>query len=786
MKPRVLQILVLGIFMIGALSYGTPPLAGQGVRNITVTIDSKLDACCAAVEQNFQTAFDDFNSTWTLLDAIGSKIENIQCYINTDTVASKLELCCSAIDENFQTIVQDFSSTWTLLNSVPPVIVAAIENCCPTIIAKVDVCEYTAASKIDIVDQDLTQFNYCAPIGITGPTTITNAGSYCLSNDINGSISLQTTTTGVVINMNGHIINAATEQYAIQLLGQSDVSVYNGRIVGNIGVFATACENIKLNNVFFACAGTALELQNSTNIAVQSCKLVSNSNGSRGVHAAGCSVVSFFDIYSNTNLVGFLFESTNDVQADTVQIVTTGNACTGIYADSCNRVTFKNLTSTVQTNVVMNGCSTIIVAGAEITGNSGVTSTNCSIVTIDRASFESCISGISGDTGSSFKITRSEFNNNDLAISLRNFDPYVEISECTFAKCANGTSGNPDLYVMYFENCNNALITDCQLKQSGSNLIYNNLHVLYLLNCNDAIVRAVSSIKSTSNASSQVFELNNCNRCMLANCLASDNTGSPARGYFLQDSTNTMLSGCIATTIAQNGFELYGSSGSIFQQCKSYGHVGIYTTCFFIGNNSPNNTFVNCYASSPQPAAYFSDGFVADSGDGNIFERCIAANNYGHGFLYRTSNNTTTECQALYNQGYPLQPPFWYYGGGFTNFNANNEFYKNIACNNIINYQDGSFIPTYIPIIKSPADARGLDNVDCSLTEQDLLEVVDSKLDACCAQATLDLEQTLTVVGNLNDSSIDPTTLTTASQIDALDVSVDELVKILLRAVKNV
>lgn len=768
MKSRVLPIVMLVLSLWVAPSRAAVPHAGEGVRQITITIDSKLDACCGQIQSNFQTVFEDFRETWTALDEIASKIDNIQCSANTAVIESKLDVCCANIENNFQTVFEDFSGTWTAINHSQVVMLSAINGCCGSVGSKLDSCCFTLDSKLDSLDLKLLGYNLCTPVGITGPTTITSAGAYCLANDIEGSITLLSTTTGVVIDMNGHIINAAAASYGIQIISQSDVNIYNGRIIGTNGVYATECQNLSFNNVYFACAGQGIELINSKNVGINRCKFVSDSTGSLGVHTTGCDVVSFFDIFCNIDLAGLLLESTTNIRGETVQLVSSNPQCTGIRAETCSNIVFKNLTSTVGDNVVVNAGANVTIEGAEITGGNGITCSGASILTFNDLSLESCTYGIRCKNGSIFKLNNTEFNTCDLALSLTSMDQLVTIGNCT----AVGSAAVASQHVFYLENCANPFIHDCRLNNNG----LEKLHVLYLLNCPNTTINNVECSYNHATDLALIFDLQSSNGSMLTNCVATNNQGlNTCYAFNIAASSSCMLTNCIASGHYNSNdcktFNVDNSSDVVMQNCKSYANTSDLVYGFYVNNSSNRNKFFDCLASNPDTSQSY--GFSINNVEETMIVRCIATNNKRNGFELKTCyNSEIKECQALYNT------TTGFYDDTMA---GNNQFYKNIACNNGTNYNGVIAAP-----IKSPADVRGLDNADCAMTEQDLLEVVDSKLDACCTQLALDLQQTLTVLGNRTDFSIDPTTITTASEVDQLDLSIVQLVKTVLRAVLNV
>ncbi len=192
------------------------------------------------------------------------------------------------------------------------------------------------------------------PIGETSPTpfgdnltggSLSNPGFYALSNDINGGISIDS--DNVYLNLNGyriHVTGQGSPVVGVNLAtGKHDITVKNGTIGPDNQVPDTL----------------GIQLNNNSNVTIESCKLVNNAQGMvlnnankvfvrnckalnstvNGVALQGCSGVRVANTIAagtrgNSSVNGFLVANGqhNSIDGCTAQDTVTDGTSTGSYA----------------------------------------------------------------------------------------------------------------------------------------------------------------------------------------------------------------------------------------------------------------------------------------------------------------------------------------------------------------------------------------------------------------------------------------------------------------------
>lgn len=162
------------------------------------------------------------------------------------------------------------------------------------------------------------------------------------------------------------------------------------------------------------------------------------------------------------------------------------------------------------------------------------------------------------------------------------------------------------------------------------------------------------------------------------------------------------------------------------------------------------------------------NGYYILSSTADLFNN-IAEHNVLSGFNMATGTSATLRDNTSNNNNT---------GSGFSDVAGNtNQYYNNTACNNSANM---NYVNVNSAPVTSPANARGFDNVDCSKTDADQIDIIESKLDDCCFSleskldnlsvfATCDLSGTFTVL-NIIESSIDACCFSLESKLDNLSV----------------
>jgi len=252
-------------------------------------LQSDLDACCATINANISTlstnVATDFNGTFTAIAAIPAT-NFMGTYTAIAGLQSDLDACCTtiitdintlstnvtngfngtnaaiatsetAINNNTNTnintlstnITTDFKGTFTAIAALSTLITTDF-NGTFTAIAAINCsggggsCDlsgtYTAIAALSaLTTQDfnntmtvLTAQGLCMPITVTGATTISRSGYYCVANNITGLITILG--SSVVLDLNNHIVsNIAVGSVAVQPEG---VIIKNGYVEPSSGI----------------------------------------------------------------------------------------------------------------------------------------------------------------------------------------------------------------------------------------------------------------------------------------------------------------------------------------------------------------------------------------------------------------------------------------------------------------------------------------------------------------------------------------------------------------------
>jgi len=220
-------------------------------------------------------------------------------------------------------------------------------------------------------------------------------------------------------------------------------------------------------------------------------------------------------------------------------------------------------------------------------------------------------------------------------------------------------------------------------------------------------------------------------------------------GISLNNAHNILMNNVISYKHNRSGLELDTVDGLLAQSCL-FNHNGQGATAAGVSGDSVSNSeFVNCIANDTVNGSGFSltgtnlllrDCFASNNltnmGNGFSFNvstnvclyNCYAesngsiGNHAGSGFAISTSTHVLVRnCTAINNGGY-----------GFNDDGCGdgNQYYANFACNN----NGGSFAPNFSANynnvcsapVTSPANARGVHNVDCANNDPDQISAIQS------------------------------------------------------------
>ena len=183
-----------------------------------------------------------FNQTWTILAAL-------EVDVDLSGVFTKLEDIDDDIFDTKTVLCEKFEQTWTILEDIDRDIFDT----------KTVLCE-----KIENLNPNPCELR----IPISEPTTIAQPGSYCLTQDIAGSITIDA--TNLDLDLNNKRITAGSD--GIKVSNQADVTVKNGIIEGGTnGVVVSFCTNVEIFDIDFIDNPVGINIVTSSCVRVDDC-----------------------------------------------------------------------------------------------------------------------------------------------------------------------------------------------------------------------------------------------------------------------------------------------------------------------------------------------------------------------------------------------------------------------------------------------------------------------------------------------------------------------------------
>lgn len=172
----------------------------------------------------------------------------------------------------------------------------------------------------------------CEPTLISKPGKISTSGVFCLTNDIVGSITIES--DNVVLDLNGHQVNGNASPYAIYTRGFNNVSVKNGAVInqGNLAIGAVNANGFTLENIEVYESAEALLLANSNDCEVTSLFAYNNVNNIGAIVAVdNCNTVRLTDVQASNNTKSLdILAGNSDIA---IGIVTINNSANIVLTD---------------------------------------------------------------------------------------------------------------------------------------------------------------------------------------------------------------------------------------------------------------------------------------------------------------------------------------------------------------------------------------------------------------------------------------------------------------------
>jgi hypothetical protein len=706
-----------------------PFIVGPGVcdissiRNLLNTILINLNQCCQQIENNFITTLStiahlscsfsgtviaDLNPIFTALNACCNNITlefqetwtilaNLSVTATTDLtgVFTALNACCNNITLEFQ-------ETWTILANLTVTATAdltgvftALNSCCNNITSEFQqtwtIIENLSCAFSGTIIGDLTPvftalegITACFATSVTGPTTITQSGYYCLANNVSGSFVIAA--NDVVLDLNSHTI---TTGGVIVQTGIVGATIRNGSITDStVGVMLNDTINATVENVSITESPglTALVTSGSgnrlTDIYIDTVAI--------GISGDGVNFNEYLLIdgltLANTTGTGIVFNG-NGLLSSVIKNATIANCgsngivCEGqcayntfsdIEIDLCNQIGLYFFAGAGQhfgcnlVNVSVNSLQgTASIAGILATNAINFRFVSCAVRGCFGPTFsffsllqgsgnvlESCLAVTEPDIGQAnfgFQIGSSQtVVKNCQAMSLQqnagslsafySNAPNNQFNNCTAMGIVSTTIGSPTVIAGFKldTGATNNLIIDCQALNIQSDLgngigFYSDSAGSQIINCSAEQIFTNFANADTGNVYGFFIDTTASNNSCI-NCKALDIqnevnfTDNLSYGYFI-NGVDTTLYNCIADDF-----------GNVNQIDEAFG--------FMIADGATHATLVNCAAVNSNGAGFFIEQ------TGTTLINCKASGNLLVGFSDSIGNSFAfRDCTSMFNPG---------------------------------------------------------------------------------------------------------------------------------------
>ena len=174
------------------------------------------------------------------------------------------------------------------------------------------------SSEIELLSNLSSAELLCVPISM--PTTITQAGTYCLVSDIAGTITINA--SNVALDLNGHQVTMGI----IITAGQDTVSITNGTVLGGSpGILVqTGCTNISITRVLVKNGTSGILFEQVNGGLVEHCTLTNNMTGLALINS---NRINVFDTVATANMyAGFDLLTSSTIALSNVRRLQQGKA----------------------------------------------------------------------------------------------------------------------------------------------------------------------------------------------------------------------------------------------------------------------------------------------------------------------------------------------------------------------------------------------------------------------------------------------------------------------------
>lgn len=579
--------------------------------------------CCQLLEGDFQGTFSilfevtqglsSFDSTLELLlDVIPSLTLSIAAYEESTTMniaylQNSLVTCCTTISNDFQqtwtvlstgfnntyssiadvknTMVNDFVQTWSILGNT----LAAFNTCCNALFNDFNGTWTLINTDFNQVISLLTTLTQkegsCESLSISAPTTIISPGSYCLANNITGTITINANDVVIDLNdctiFNGQII----------VLGRNNVCIRNGALE-NAGVGPTAisimnCSNVILKNLIIINPNDGIQCGQVTNLLMKDIIITgAQNNGIDIINSSTALRFEDFEIINTSSNAIYINANVQDITLHNGHIKFTNGLRgeIGFNTDNvkCFDIFIEGTPSGIFPVNFLGTSSNVLFNNVHVTdATQGIR-----LSTSYQGLFEKCtvknIIAPSSSAASAFRIDNGIHNQFDSCIVF-----------------GITTTGSTTIDAFKMTNNTDLILKNCTVEGlKGFNGTVNGMNI----------------------ASSQLVTIN---ECMIQNIIS----GTQADGFHIQSTNNVVATGCTANSCSSNGYYFNNSINGTYIQC-------IANNCLlngFYSSAATNMLYQYCYSNNGS-----GNGFNVSNA---ICGNCESSKNSGFGF---NGNSTST------------------------------------------------------------------------------------------------------------------------------------------------
>ncbi|MGE0206362.1 MAG: right-handed parallel beta-helix repeat-containing protein [Candidatus Babeliales bacterium] len=575
-------------------STGLLPLILEKVCAILASVEGDFNPVFTLLAEQQEILCDKFQQTWTIFD-------NFLTPTSIVSTQKDFENTFTALDQMEEILCQKFLETWTILPTTQPTPINA-----PMVISQ--------------------SGSYCLNQDIVGTITIaTSCVQLDLNNkqiDANGGNGISVASQSTIIIENGYIANAAS---AVAIDSSSNIKISALDFIGNnLGVSAATTTFIQIDYCTFRAGTNGIRFMTCTGGSVSDCKFTQHSSTVISLSfSSACFLFKNIAICNNTITSGNLIAATNSVRNiffDRILINNNSSSGTLIpFFIPLNNVHVYN--SSICCNQAASNFKGINVFGCTVLDNIEISNNRSTGGSVTGIALEPGTGGFE-DVLNAQNIT---INNNKASTTfegIANLSPDV-FQECTIENCSiNNNSSNGASSGIHFMSSKNITLRE-----------------IFIAN-NSAAVNASNTFDGV--------RLNGCSQATLGQCTVFGNTSPTCRGlYILGTSINMQVldsnfsdqvggSDCFGVRIEGNPSNMY------FDHCTSLRNTSTQTNARGIGfsvslilPSSINVTFESCIANGNNALA----GGVAARGYGfhivqsRNFEilNCIAKHNSSSG-----------------------------------------------------------------------------------------------------------------------------------------------------------